>query len=52
MHIQGITTIDLAVMVLSMVMLWLFSFTKYRIERWEGFVLIAVFLGYISWLIG
>ena len=50
MHIQGITTIDLAVMVLSMVMLWLFSFTKYRIERWEGFVLIAVFLGYISWL--
>lgn len=52
MHIQGITTIDLAVMVLSMVMLWLFSFTKYRIDRWEGFVLIAVFLGYISWLIG
>jgi cation:H+ antiporter len=51
MHIEGITTIDLAVMVLSMVMLWLFSFTKYRIERWEGFVLIAVFLGYISWLV-
>ena len=51
MHIEGITTIDLAVMVLSMVMLWLFSFTKYRIERWEGFVLIAVFLGYVSWLV-
>lgn len=51
MHIQGITTIDLAVMVLSMVLLWLFSFTKYRIERWEGFVLIATFLGYISWLL-
>lgn len=51
MHIQGITTIDLAMMVLSMVMLWLLSFTKYRIDRWEGFVLIAVFLGYISWLL-
>ena len=51
MHIQNITCIDMAVMVISMVLLWLFSFTKLRVERWEGCVLIACFLGYITWLV-
>lgn len=34
-----------------MVLLWLFSYTKLRIERWEGAVLIAVFAGYMTMLI-
>jgi cation:H+ antiporter len=51
MTIQGITSLDLSVMVVSMIMLWLFSFTKYTIQRWEGAVLTAVFLGYISYLV-
>lgn len=51
MHIQNITYIDMAVMVISMVLFWLFSFTKLRVERWEGCVLIACFLGYITWLV-
>lgn len=51
MTITGITMVDLTMMVASMVLLWLFSFTKYRIQRWEGVVLTAVFIGYISWLI-
>lgn len=51
MTITGITMVDLTMMVVSMVLLWLFSFTKYRIQRWEGVVLTAVFIGYISWLI-
>ena len=51
MHIQNITCIDMAVMVISMVLFWLFSFTKLRVERWEGCVLIACFLGYITWLV-
>lgn len=51
MHIQNITYIDMAVMVISMAMFWLFSFTKLRVERWEGCVLIACFLGYITWLV-
>ena len=50
MHIQNITYIDMAVMVISMALFWLFSFTKLRVERWEGCVLIACFLGYITWL--
>lgn len=51
MHIQNITYIDVAVMVISMALFWLFSFTKLRVERWEGCVLIACFLGYITWLV-
>lgn len=51
MHIQGITMVDLSVMVVSMVLLWLFSFTKFRIERWEGSVLVTSFCGYMVWLL-
>lgn len=51
MHIQNITYIDMAVMVISMALFWLFSFTKLRVEHWEGCVLIACFLGYITWLV-
>ena len=49
--IQGITNVDFAVMVLSITLLWLFSFTKYKLERWEGFVLVGVFVAYMTWLI-
>lgn len=52
MVMQGITQTDLSVMVVSMVLLWLFSFTKLRIERWEGAVLTLVFVGYMIYLIG
>lgn len=51
MTISGITMVDLSMMVISMILLWLFSFTKYRIQKWEGVVLTVVFIGYISWLI-
>lgn len=51
MAITGITMVDLSVMVLSMCLLWLFSFTRYRIQRWEGAVLTAAFIGYMVWLL-
>lgn len=51
MHIQGITYVDMAVMVISMVLFWLFSFTNLRIERWEGCVLILCLFGYLTWLV-
>ena len=47
MTLKGITYIDLSMLVISIVLIWLFSFTKYKIERWEGAVLTAVFVGYI-----
>lgn len=51
MHIQGITWIDLSMLILSMVLLLLFSYTKYTIARWEGVVLTTLFVGYITWVI-
>ena len=51
MTVSGITHIDLAVMIGSMVLLWFFAYTKLTIARWEGAVLSAVFLGYMVWLI-
>ncbi len=51
MHIQNITYVDMGVMVISMVLFWLFSFTKLRIDRWEGCLMIACFIGYITWLV-
>ena len=51
MNIQGITTLDLSVMMGSMVLVWLFSYTKYTVERWEGALLTAGFIGYMTWLV-
>ena len=47
MTLKSITSIDLSMLVISIMLVWLFSFTKYKIERWEGAVLTAVFVGYI-----
>lgn len=51
MRISGITSVDYMMLVLSMLALWLFSYTRLRIERWEGGALLAVFLGYLGWLL-
>lgn len=47
MLLQGITMFDISIMVISMILIWFLSFTKYTIERWEGFCLIVVFIGYM-----
>ncbi|MDO4981076.1 MAG: calcium/sodium antiporter [Prevotellaceae bacterium] len=51
MAIQGITWLDLSVMLVSVLLLWLFSFTKYTVARWEGAVLVILFLAYMTWLV-
>lgn len=43
--------LDYALMLLSMVLLWLFSRTKFRIERWEGLLLIVLYIAYVAFLI-
>lgn len=50
MAVQGITVVDLAVMLLSVLMVWGFAYTKYTVARWEGAVLTAVFVAYMGWL--
>ena len=51
MSIQGISMVDLSMLILSVVLLWLFSFTKYRVQRWEGAVMAAIYVAYMCWLI-
>ena len=49
--IIGITRLDFIVMQLSIILLWIFSFTKYTVARWEGGLLVALFLAYMAWLV-
>ena len=51
MSIIGITRLDLTLMQLSIILLWIFSFTKYTVARWEGGLLVALFLAYMTWLV-
>ncbi|MBQ1698131.1 MAG: calcium/sodium antiporter [Bacteroidales bacterium] len=49
MHGLEITNLDLSVMLGSIFVLWLFSYTKYKIERWEGAVLTFAIVAYMAW---
>lgn len=51
MSISGITYIDMSVLVLSVLLLWWFSFTKYTIARWEGVILVLSYFAYVGWLV-
>ena len=49
--IEGVTSLDMGVMLVSAVLVWLFSFTRYKVERWEGAVLVIGYLAYLAWLL-
>jgi cation:H+ antiporter len=51
MHIQGITMVDMLMMIFGILIIWFFSYTKYTVARWEGGVLVAIFAGYLVWLL-
>lgn len=51
LEIEGITTIDMAVMLLSVALVWFFSRTRYTVERWEGAVLVGGYMLYLGWLL-
>mgnify|MGYP002433245329 CR=1 FL=1 len=51
MHIAGITTLDLIMMLTSMLLMWFFCRTTYKVKRWEGAVLTIIYLAYLTWLI-
>lgn len=52
MRIEGVTMVDMGVMVISSFMLWTFSYTRLTVERWEGAVLVGGYAAYLWWLIG
>ena len=51
MHIAGITTLDLIMMLASMLLMWFFCRTTYKVKRWGGAVLTIIYLAYLTWLI-
>ena len=51
LQIEAITTIDMAVMLLSVSFVWIFCFTRLKVERWEGATLLVGYLAYLIWLI-
>lgn len=51
MYIAGITTLDLIMMLASMLLMWFFCRTTYKVKRWEGAVLTIIYLAYLTWLI-
>ena len=51
MTVMGITTVDFAVLTGSILLLWLFANTKLTLARWEGALLTALFLAYMTWLV-
>lgn len=51
MPVGSISYFDLGLMLLSILILWCFSYTKRTIERWEGGVMVVVYLVYLAYLI-
>ncbi len=49
--VVGIAWTDFVMLIFSSVLFWLFSRTSYRVVRLEGFVLVACYVAYITWLI-
>lgn len=51
MKVGNISYFDLGMMLVSMLILWLFSFTKRTVERWEGVTMVFVYIVYLGYLI-
>lgn len=46
-----ITPVDFTMLMVSILLLWLMSFTNYRVTRKEGFFLLILFIGYLLWIV-
>ncbi len=51
MQIQGVTLVDMGMMLGSVSLVWLFSYTRYTVERWEGALLVIGYIVYLGWLL-
>lgn len=51
MHVTGIKPLDLVMLLVSALLFWFFAKTQKTILRWEGLVLVAVYCGYLAWLL-
>lgn len=51
-QIESISTVDMMMVVVSIIMLWLaaFTFKRYKLDRIEGVIFLLVYVGYIVYL--
>lgn len=52
MAVTQIRTLDWAMLVGSVVLVWLTGFTSRKFGRWEGILLVTCYLAYLIWLCG
>lgn len=43
--------LDYILLLVTMVLLWCFAYTRYRVERWEGYLFVVLYLVYVALLI-
>ena len=48
----AMTLVDLGVLLLSIVLVWLWTYTGHRdrVDRWEAILMLMLFFGYYTWL--
>ncbi len=48
----ALTWVDLGVLLLSIVLVWLWTYTGHRdrVDRWEAILMLTLFFGYFTWL--
>lgn len=51
MAVGNISYLDLGLMLASMLLLWGFSYTKRTVERWEGMLMVLIYVVYVGYLI-
>lgn len=51
MIVNDISDVQYGVLIGSCILLWLFSHSKSLLERWEGFVMATIYVGFIIYLI-
>lgn len=51
MEVGNVRWLDIITSGVAAFMMWIFCYTKYKVERWEGFVLFACYVAYITQLI-
>ena len=49
--LQLVQLVDVIVMILSVVLVFIFAFKSYKVNKWQGIILIALYVGYLVYII-
>ena len=51
MATNGITQLDYVMMNGSVLLMWLFCYSRFRVSRGEGWIMMSVFFAYMAWIV-